>query len=111
MPQLTLHKPNFSVAEAFFVSDSLYHELKRISRIFELDKINLAFLQEIQARVLSTFSKRLNTLDPSLIFQFASLSLDWFDELLALIKAIERLPNPHSLSISFTVTRGKPRLF
>ncbi len=101
MSQLTLQKPDNSFVEAFFISQSLYDELKEIATVFELTKINLNILQAIQVRVLSTCSKQINTIEPSLVFQVASQSLDWFDELLALIAAVEKLPNSHSLSISF----------
>ena len=101
MSQLTILNPDNSLAEAFFISQSLYDELATIAAVFELTKINLNILQAIQVRVLSTCSKQINTIEPSLVFQVASQSFDWFDELLALIAAVEKLPNSHSLSISF----------
>ena len=101
MPQLTLHKPDNSKADAFIISQALHNELKEIAAVFELTKINLNILQAIQVKVLSTCSKQINTIEPSLVFQAVSQSFDWFDELLALIAAVEKLPNSHLLSISF----------
>ena len=51
----------------------------------EKTSCNLAFLQEIQVRVLSVCSKKINSLDPDTVFRVASDSLEWFDNLVALI--------------------------
>ena len=97
--QLTILNSDNSFIEAFFVSHSLYLELMRISQIFEVKRLNLAFLLEIQIRALSTCSRQLNTIEPTQVFALASAALDWFDGLIALITAVEKLPSPHSLSI------------
>ena len=97
--QLTILNSDNSFVEAFFISNSLYQELIRISQIFELERFNLAFLQEIQVRALSTCSRQLKSIEPTKVFALASTALDWFDEHRALIDAISRLPSPHSLSI------------
>lgn len=101
MTQLTLHKPDNSLAEAFIISQSLYNQLASIAAVFKVTKINLHILQAIEIRVLSACSEHINTADPDLVFQAVSQSFDWFDELLALIAAVEKLPNSHSLSLSF----------
>ena len=56
--QLTVLNSDNSFIEAFFVSDSLHQELVKISRIFDSDRLNLAFLQEIKTRALSLLDKR-----------------------------------------------------
>lgn len=100
--QLTILNPDNSFVEAFFIGHSLHQELTRIKRIFELNCLSLAFLHEIKTRALSFCSHKLENAKPLAVLSFASISLDWFDELLVLIDAIEKLPLPHSLSISFT---------
>lgn len=97
--QITVLKPDDSFVEAFFVSDSLLQELARISHIFELDYLNLAFLQEIEQRALSVCSRRIKSQQLTTIRSFATSTLDWFGELLALIDAIRKLHDPFSLSI------------
>jgi hypothetical protein len=97
--QLTILNSDNSFVEAFFVSHSLYQELMRISPIFELKRLNLAFLLEIQIRALSFCSRQLDTIEPTQVFALASTALDWFDELQALITAIEKLKQPYSISI------------
>lgn len=97
--QVTILQPDRSFVEAFFISDSLFRELFRISQIFELEHFNLAFLHEIKARALSMCSQKIKTSEPIAVSALATASLNWFDELLALITAIEKLHNPHSLFI------------
>lgn len=98
--QLTLLNSDNSFVEAFFISDSLYQKLVRITGIFELERLDLAFLHEIRLRALSTCSQKIRTAEPLVVSPFASVALDWFDELLALTEAISQLPFPHSLSIT-----------
>lgn len=99
MNQITVLKSNNSFVEAFFITSSLIDELTRISQIFALKQLDLAFLREIEVRVLSNCSRQIKTIEPSVVFALASATFDWFDELLALIAAVEKLPNPHSLLI------------
>ena len=101
MSQITILKPDNSFVEAFFVSESLTTKLKDISRVFELNCLNLAFLIEIRKRVLSVCSQKIKTTDLATVQAMASVNLDWFDELVTLIDAISKLSNPHSLPIRF----------
>ena len=98
--QLTVLNSDNSFVEAFFVSDSLHQELVRIARIFALDCLNLAFLQKIQQRAISFCSHQIKTDEPPVVSAFASATLSWFDELLALIEAISQFPSPYTLSIT-----------
>ena len=114
MAQLTIYKPDNSIADVLIISDSLYKELSRVARLFELEYLNLAFIREIKRRVLVTVttveSLDKNTLNwvidrelkESLLKRIASKSFNWFDELLDVISCIERLSNPHSLRICLT---------
>lgn len=99
--QLTVLKSNDSFIEAFFVSNALYQELLRISQVFELEYLNLAFLHEVKTRAIAFCSRRIRTAEPIVVSAFASVALDWFDELLALIEAVSVLPSSDSLSIRF----------
>ena len=51
--QITLLTPDNSFLEALFISNSLYQELIRITRIFDLEHLNLAFLREIKNRAIA----------------------------------------------------------
>ena len=97
--QLTILDSDNSFVEAFLISNSLYLELMRISQILELERLNLAFLLQIQVKALTFCSRQLNTIEPTKAIAFASTALDWFDELITLIAAVEKLQSPHSLSI------------
>ena len=102
--QLTILNPDNSFVEAFFISDSLHDELSTIATVFELHRLNLAFLHEIKARALSVCSEQIQTIELKQNAAFASaalasVALDWFDELTALITALEKLKEPHSLGI------------
>jgi len=86
-----LNSSDNSFVEAFFVTHPLHQELTRISRIFELESLDLAFLNEIRLRALTCCSRQLKSVQPKAISALASQSLVWFDELLALINAISKL--------------------
>jgi len=107
--QLTiLNSSDNSFVEAFFVTHPLHQELTRISRIFELESLDLAFLNEIRLRAqrlkplsrlaavcpirgCTCCSRQLKSVQPKAISALASQSLVWFDELLSLINAIQQL--------------------
>lgn len=99
--QLTVLNPNNSFVEAFFISDCLYQELSRISQIFSLKRLNLAFLREIRQRAITFCSCQIKTAEPLVVSAFASVALDWFDELEALITALESFASADTLSIVF----------
>ena len=99
MSQITILESDNSFVEAFFVSEALTNELRDISQVFELNCLNLAFLHEIKARALSVCSQKIDSTDKATVSNFASVNLDWFDGLTALIDAIEKLHHPHSLSV------------
>ena len=54
MAQLTIYKPDNSIADVLIISECLYKELSRVARLFELEYLNLAFIREIKRRVLLT---------------------------------------------------------
>lgn len=67
--------------------------------------VTIAFLQEIQVRVLSVCSRKIEFLDPNTVFSVASGSLKWFDNLVAFIDYIKnKLPFP-ILSLFFLVNK------
>ena len=99
--QLTIQRLDNSFVKAFFISNSLYQMLVTISHIFESNSINLDVLLKIKAKALSTCSLKIKSQEPIIVLAFATVSLDWFDELLALIAAVEKLQEPHTLSICF----------
>ena len=99
MPQITILKSDNSFVEAFFVSEALTNELLNISQAFELDCLTPAFLQEIKIRALSVCSQKIDSTDLATVSNFASANLDWFDDLIALIDAINKLDYPCSLSV------------
>ena len=91
---------NDSLIDAIFISDALHTELTSILKTFDKTSCNLAFLQEMQVRILSVCSRKINSLDPDTVFRVASNSLKWFDNLVALIDYIQhKLPSPYSLSL------------
>ena len=91
---------NDSLIDAIFISDALHTELASILKTFDKASCNLAFLQEMQVRILSVCSRKINSLDPDTVFKVASDSLEWFDNLVALIDYIQhKLPSPYSLSL------------
>lgn len=97
--QITLLTPDNSFLEALFISNSLYQELIRITRIFDLEHLDLAFLREIKNRAIATCSSQIKTNDPVIASAIAFIALVWFDELVVLIDAIKKLPQPNSIFI------------
>ena len=97
--QLNVYNSN-SLIDAIFIFDALHTELTSVFKSFDKTSCNLAFLQEMQVRVLSVCSRKINSLDLDTVFRVASDSLEWFDNLIALIDYIEnKLPFPYSISI------------
>ena len=74
---------NDSLIDAIFISDALHTELTSILKSFDETSCNLAFLQEMQDRILSVCSRRIQSLDPDTVISFASRSFNWFDNLVA----------------------------
>ena len=80
---------NDSLIDTIFISNALHTELASILKTFDHSSYDLTFLQEVQVRVLSVCSRKINSLDPNVVFSVASGSFNWFDNLVALIDYIQ----------------------
>ncbi|MDJ0648551.1 MAG: hypothetical protein QNJ60_07555 [Xenococcaceae cyanobacterium MO_188.B19] len=102
MAQLTIFKPDNSCAKIILISDSLYNEILTNLDALELDNFNLIFLKEIEERVLSVISSKIEITNLEEIQGMISDSFNWFNELLEVISNIEKLPLSESLIISIS---------
>ncbi len=104
MAQLTVLKPDDSIADIFSIPDALALELTTVLQYSKRKSLDLALLREIELRVLSIFFKILkeNNIQISNLQEFEVLAvsnINSFSSLLDVISRIEQLPNPDSLTI------------
>ena len=104
MAQLTVFKPDSSIADIFLIPDTLALELRTVLQYSDRKSLDLALLGEIKLRVLSIVSKVLKDKNvkidhPEDIEAFTIYAIDSFSSLLDVIYRIEQLPNPDSLTI------------
>ena len=104
MAQLTVLKPDGSIADTFSIPDTLALELTRVLQYSKRESLDLALIREIKIIALSIVfkvlkEKNIKVNNPEAIEAFTRYAIDSFSPLLDVIYRIEKLPNSESLSI------------